>query len=144
MRQPNRSQVLVSSRLVSPPSFLRFSLDALKHCDICIFISSLQRSDGLMLHSTIKTNCRFLCLRLLLSHLLLLHVNSLLICMSHSPMIILGWVTSHSPLSFLACREVISEEHGIDQTGHYAGESDLQLERINVYFTEANGGESLC
>ena len=26
----------------------------------------------------------------------------------------------------------------------YAGESDLQLERINVYFNEATGGERLC
>merc|ERR1711962_449097 len=33
--------------------------------------------------------------------------------------------------------EVISDEHGIDPTGMYAGESDLQLERINVYYNEA-------
>ncbi|CAF3867674.1 unnamed protein product [Rotaria magnacalcarata] len=31
----------------------------------------------------------------------------------------------------LAC-----EEHGIDSCGSYHGESDLQLERINVYFNE--------
>ncbi|XP_055324730.1 tubulin beta chain-like [Sitodiplosis mosellana] len=36
--------------------------------------------------------------------------------------------------------EVISVEHGIDPRGHYHGDSNLQLERINVYYTEANGG----
>jgi len=36
--------------------------------------------------------------------------------------------------------EVISDEHGIDPTGTYSGESDLQLERINVYYNEATGG----
>lgn len=35
--------------------------------------------------------------------------------------------------------EVISDEHGIDPTGSYHGDSDLQLERINVYYTEALG-----
>jgi hypothetical protein len=35
--------------------------------------------------------------------------------------------------------EVISDEHGIDPTGSYQGDSDLQLERINVYFNEATG-----
>lgn len=33
---------------------------------------------------------------------------------------------------------VICDEHGIDQTGAYVGDSDLQLERINVYFNEAS------
>ena len=33
--------------------------------------------------------------------------------------------------------EVISDEHGIDPTGMYKGDSDLQLERINVYYNEA-------
>ncbi|KAK9685901.1 hypothetical protein QE152_g37594 [Popillia japonica] len=33
--------------------------------------------------------------------------------------------------------EVISEEHGIDPSGIYIGQSDLQLERINVYYNEA-------
>ncbi|XP_037535371.1 tubulin beta-1 chain isoform X8 [Nematolebias whitei] len=37
--------------------------------------------------------------------------------------------------------EVISEEHGIDATGIYEGDSNLQLERINVYFNEAHGGK---
>ncbi|CAK0868825.1 unnamed protein product [Prorocentrum cordatum] len=32
--------------------------------------------------------------------------------------------------------EVISDEHGIDPTGTYHGDSDLQLERINVYYNE--------
>lgn len=36
--------------------------------------------------------------------------------------------------------EVISDEHGIDPTGRFHGDSDLQLERINVYFDEATGG----
>uniref|UniRef100_A0A8C2TW11 Tubulin beta 3 class III n=1 Tax=Coturnix japonica TaxID=93934 RepID=A0A8C2TW11_COTJA len=34
--------------------------------------------------------------------------------------------------------EVISDEHGIDPTGSYHGDSDLQLERINVYYNEAS------
>ncbi|XP_078411597.1 tubulin beta-4 chain-like isoform X1 [Cetorhinus maximus] len=37
--------------------------------------------------------------------------------------------------------EVISEEHGIDPKGNYIGDSDLQLERINVYFKEAHGNK---
>eukprot|EP01018_Ginkgo_biloba_P031803 Gb_15855 [translate_table: standard] len=36
--------------------------------------------------------------------------------------------------------EVICDEHGIDPTGSYHGDSDLQLERINVYYNEASGG----
>uniref|UniRef100_A0A915MKP9 Tubulin beta chain n=2 Tax=Meloidogyne javanica TaxID=6303 RepID=A0A915MKP9_MELJA len=35
--------------------------------------------------------------------------------------------------------EVISDEHGIQPDGSYKGESDLQLERINVYYNEAHG-----
>lgn len=35
--------------------------------------------------------------------------------------------------------EIISEEHGIDATGIYHGESDLQLERVSVYYNEASG-----
>ena len=35
--------------------------------------------------------------------------------------------------------EVISDEHVIDPTGTYHGDSDLQLERINVYYNEATG-----
>ena len=36
--------------------------------------------------------------------------------------------------------EVISGEHGIDPNGTYHGDSDVQLERINVYFNEVTGG----
>ena len=43
-----------------------------------------------------------------------------------------------SPVQFW---EVISDEHGIDATGNYAGDSDLQLERIDVYYNEASGGK---
>ena len=39
--------------------------------------------------------------------------------------------------------EVVSDEHGIDPTGTYHGDSDLQLERINVYYNEATGGTPL-
>jgi len=35
---------------------------------------------------------------------------------------------------------VVCDEHGVDATGSYDGDSDLQLERINVYFNEASGG----
>ena len=37
--------------------------------------------------------------------------------------------------------EVISDEHGIDPTGTYHGDSDLQLERIDVYYNEATEGK---
>jgi tubulin beta len=36
--------------------------------------------------------------------------------------------------------EEISNEHGVDPTGHGQSPSDLQLERINVYYNEATGG----
>lgn len=39
-----------------------------------------------------------------------------------------------------ALPQVICDEHGIDPTGTYQGDSDLQLERMNVYFNEASGG----
>ncbi|KAL4974711.1 tubulin beta-2 chain [Aspergillus desertorum] len=35
----------------------------------------------------------------------------------------------------------ISEEHGIDPTGVYRGVSDLQLERMNVYFNEVGANK---
>jgi len=35
--------------------------------------------------------------------------------------------------------EVISDEHGIDPTGSYTGDNNIQLERINVYYSEASG-----
>ena len=44
-------------------------------------------------------------------------------------------------LCFSQFWEVISDEHGIDPTGTYHGDSDLQLERINVYYNEATGGK---
>ncbi|KAK2103075.1 hypothetical protein P7K49_016931 [Saguinus oedipus] len=37
-------------------------------------------------------------------------------------------------LSGLRFWEVISDEHGINSTGTYCGDSDLQLECINVYY----------
>ncbi|XP_046319559.1 tubulin beta chain isoform X4 [Marmota monax] len=37
--------------------------------------------------------------------------------------------------------EVISDEHGIDPTGSYHGDGDLQLDRINVYYNEAAGNK---
>ena len=48
-------------------------------------------------------------------------------------------VTPLSLLRSLQFWEVISDEHGIDPTGSYHGDSDLQLERINVYYNEAAG-----
>merc|ERR1712170_254526 len=35
--------------------------------------------------------------------------------------------------------EIISDEHGIDPTGAYTGTSELQMERIDVYFNQAMG-----
>lgn len=40
--------------------------------------------------------------------------------------------------------EIISEEHGIDPTGIYHGDSDLQLERVSVYYNEASGTFTIC
>ncbi|XP_048002793.1 tubulin beta-2 chain-like [Leguminivora glycinivorella] len=37
--------------------------------------------------------------------------------------------------------EIISDEHGVDPSGHYHGENPQQLERINVYYEEASGGK---
>ncbi|XWS47615.1 hypothetical protein CRYUN_Cryun14cG0167400 [Craigia yunnanensis] len=36
--------------------------------------------------------------------------------------------------------EVVCSEHSIDSTGRYHGDSELQLERINVYYNEASCG----
>ncbi|KAJ1678367.1 Tubulin beta chain (Beta tubulin), partial [Spiromyces aspiralis] len=36
--------------------------------------------------------------------------------------------------------ETIAGEHGIDTNGEYKGTSDIQLQRINVYFGETSGG----
>ena len=35
------------------------------------------------------------------------------------------------------------DEHDIEPTGTCHGESDLQLERINVYYNEATGGRNI-
>nr|XP_059865166.1 tubulin beta chain-like isoform X1 [Delphinus delphis] len=37
--------------------------------------------------------------------------------------------------------KVISDEHGIDPTSTYHGTSNLQLDRISVYYSEATGGK---
>ncbi|PVU84761.1 hypothetical protein BB559_005153 [Furculomyces boomerangus] len=37
--------------------------------------------------------------------------------------------------------ETISAEHGINNDGTYVGDNELQLERIDVYFNEANQGK---
>ncbi len=49
--------------------------------------------------------------------------------------------TDESSIFYFQFWEVISDEHGIDPTGAYHGDSDLQLERINVYYNEAAGKE---
>jgi hypothetical protein len=36
--------------------------------------------------------------------------------------------------------KVMSAEHGIDPTGKYIGDNELQLTRINVYFNEGQEG----
>lgn len=43
--------------------------------------------------------------------------------------------TATSLFSFFS-GEVICDEHGVDPTGTYHGDSDLQLERINVYYSQ--------
>lgn len=35
--------------------------------------------------------------------------------------------------------ELLSDEHAIDPTGHYYGDSPLQIERIDVYYNEGLG-----
>ena len=37
--------------------------------------------------------------------------------------------------------QIISHEHGINEEGQYQGTYPLQLERVNVYFSEALGGK---
>ncbi|KAK2152514.1 hypothetical protein LSH36_326g03008 [Paralvinella palmiformis] len=53
----------------------------------------------------------------------------------------LHWYTGEGDKRGTSFWEVISDEHGIDPTGTYHGDSDLQLERINVYYNEATGGK---
>ena len=50
-------------------------------------------------------------------------------------------LTAPLPCACPLAAQVVCDEHGVDPTGTYAGDSDLQLERINVYFNEATGGE---
>jgi hypothetical protein len=40
----------------------------------------------------------------------------------------------------LTLRRSCRDEHGVGPTGTYHGDSDLQLERITVFFFEASGG----
>lgn len=47
------------------------------------------------------------------------------------------WAINHHWILYF---QVVCDEHGVDATGTYAGDSDLQLERVNVYFNEASGG----
>ncbi|XP_039552434.1 tubulin beta-3 chain [Passer montanus] len=47
-------------------------------------------------------------------------------------------VSGGSPAPLSPFWEVISDEHGIDPSGNYVGDSDLQLERISVYYNEAS------
>lgn len=58
-------------------------------------------------------------------------------------MCILSCSSPPLPPFFLQFWEVISDEHGIDPTGAYNGDSDLQLDRISVYYNEASGTQSL-
>lgn len=51
-----------------------------------------------------------------------------------------SFLIANSPFFlYLQFWEIISEEHGIDASGVYKGESDLQLERVSVYYNEATG-----
>ena len=36
--------------------------------------------------------------------------------------------------------EVVCVKHGIDPTGRYVGNSELQLKRVNIYYNEASNG----
>ncbi|CAN0404703.1 unnamed protein product [Rangifer tarandus platyrhynchus] len=56
----------------------------------------------------------------------------------NQPAFRLHWPQAETSAQFW---EVISDEHGIDPTGSYHGDSDLQLERINVYYNEAAGNK---
>lgn len=37
--------------------------------------------------------------------------------------------------------DTISKEHGIDSVGNYKGDQDEQIQRVDVYFSEATGGK---
>ena len=51
-------------------------------------------------------------------------------------------MVSNENIIFFQFWEVISDEHGIDPTGSYHGDADVQLERVNVYYNEASGESS--
>ena len=36
--------------------------------------------------------------------------------------------------------QIVSEEHGINSNGEYKGTTNLQLERVNVYYNEGGDG----
>uniref|UniRef100_A0A8C0XMJ7 Tubulin/FtsZ GTPase domain-containing protein n=1 Tax=Castor canadensis TaxID=51338 RepID=A0A8C0XMJ7_CASCN len=52
-----------------------------------------------------------------------------------------GHIQGHDMILSSQFWEIISDEHGIDGTGSYHGDSCLQLERINVYYNEAAGNK---
>lgn len=37
--------------------------------------------------------------------------------------------------------EIISDEHGVDPKGYFRGDSELQIERIDVYYNEASSNK---
>lgn len=74
------------------------------------------------------------------SHCGKLHVSTENICPSYWPSSLAPSATALNDGCSLACAEVICDEHGVDAQGSYAGQDDLQLERISVYFSEASGG----
>jgi len=59
-------------------------------------------------------------------------------------MIISVLISKHCIIPAFQFWEVISDEHGIDPTGSYQGDSELQLERISVYYNEASGKSEFC
>ncbi|KAI5076241.1 hypothetical protein GOP47_0008306 [Adiantum capillus-veneris] len=70
---------------------------------------------------------------------------------TRAPWCISCWQSSECGHNLLPCRggqcenqigaklwEVVCTEHGIDPTGSYIGDADVQLERVNVYYNEAS------
>ncbi|KAM7537679.1 hypothetical protein Aperf_G00000064783 [Anoplocephala perfoliata] len=51
--------------------------------------------------------------------------------------LLVGQCGNHTGIKFW---ELIASEHGVAPNGGFYGESELQLERMNVYFNEAMGG----
>lgn len=50
------------------------------------------------------------------------------------------FITTVKIINFFQFWEVIFDEHGIDSSHKYTGNSDQQLEKINVYFKETGDG----